>query len=247
MQRSKRRRGAWPNASSSSRCRNRRTPTPHPCQARNVISWHPRPHRPQSPNACLASSCTSTSCRCPSPPPTSPTNSRSTARKPSSMAPKARHPEKPAATATASSPAKSASKPSGHLDAHEIVQSVWSKYVEKTPQRVKLLDCFMAFLAVVGALQFLYCLLVGNFVRSSMRPQPLALGPVSPSPRLGFWLSLTCTALYSPSMPFWLASVPPSANSSSQPRSASRPILKTRPISRASRMNAPSLTMSLAR
>lgn len=33
-----------------------------------------------------------------------------------------------------------------------------------TPQRVKLIDAFMAFLVVVGVLQFVYCVLVGNYV-----------------------------------------------------------------------------------
>ena len=33
-----------------------------------------------------------------------------------------------------------------------------------TPQRVKLMDTFMGFLVVVGALQFLYAVLGGNFV-----------------------------------------------------------------------------------
>ena len=33
-----------------------------------------------------------------------------------------------------------------------------------TPQRVKLIDVFMLFLAVVGAFQFFYCVIVGNFV-----------------------------------------------------------------------------------
>ncbi|KAG7292530.1 hypothetical protein NEMBOFW57_002565 [Staphylotrichum longicolle] len=32
-----------------------------------------------------------------------------------------------------------------------------------TPQRTKLLDAFMAFLVAVGALQFLYCILAGNY------------------------------------------------------------------------------------
>lgn len=65
------------------------------------------------------------------------------------------------------------------MDAQEIVQDVWSKYVNKTPQRVKLLDSFMLFLVVVGVLQFVYCLIVGNFVRmlsnstSQQTPQPL--------------------------------------------------------------------------
>lgn len=35
-----------------------------------------------------------------------------------------------------------------------------------TPQRVKLVDVFMAFLVVVGGLQFVYCVLVGNYVGS---------------------------------------------------------------------------------
>ncbi|KAJ4288016.1 oligosaccharyltransferase complex subunit epsilon [Kalmusia sp. IMI 367209] len=83
------------------------------------------------------------------------------------MPPKSRVPEKPAA-ATHSTPVKSTaggakSSRSGSLDAQEIVQGVWNKYVEKTPQRVKLLDSFMVFLIVVGVLQFAYCLLVGNF------------------------------------------------------------------------------------
>ncbi len=33
-----------------------------------------------------------------------------------------------------------------------------------TPQRVKLIDVFMAFLVVVGGLQFAYCVVVGNYV-----------------------------------------------------------------------------------
>lgn len=49
-------------------------------------------------------------------------------------------------------------------DAQDIVQGVWNRYVEKTSQRTKLLDSFMLFLVVVGALQFLYVVLVGNFV-----------------------------------------------------------------------------------
>lgn len=39
--------------------------------------------------------------------------------------------------------------------------------MEKTPQRTKLIDVFMAFLVVVGVLQFVYCILVGNYVSFS--------------------------------------------------------------------------------
>ena len=33
---------------------------------------------------------------------------------------------------------------------------------------MKLIDVFMAFLVVVGGLQFVYCVLVGNYVRASI-------------------------------------------------------------------------------
>ncbi|KAL1609241.1 oligosaccharyltransferase complex subunit epsilon [Nothophoma quercina] len=57
----------------------------------------------------------------------------------------------------------SAAKPKSSNDAQDILQGVWNRYVEKTPQRTKLLDSFMLFLVVVGALQFAYVVLVGNF------------------------------------------------------------------------------------
>ncbi|KAF2682785.1 defender against death DAD protein [Lentithecium fluviatile CBS 122367] len=79
------------------------------------------------------------------------------------MAPKTRQPAQSTASASSTSAPARSNKSSGSLDAQDIVQSVWSNYLKKTPQRVKLLDSFMAFLVVVGALQFLYCLIVGNF------------------------------------------------------------------------------------
>jgi len=44
-----------------------------------------------------------------------------------------------------------------------VVSNIVNHYVEATPQRTKLLDSFMAFLVAVGALQFLYCVLAGNY------------------------------------------------------------------------------------
>ena len=44
-----------------------------------------------------------------------------------------------------------------------VVGTVWDHYLKDTPQRTKLIDAFMAFLVVVGALQFLYCVLAGNY------------------------------------------------------------------------------------
>lgn len=50
------------------------------------------------------------------------------------------------------------------LNAGEVLNSIWQKYVDETPQRTKLIDMFMAFLVVVGVLQFVYCVIVGNYV-----------------------------------------------------------------------------------
>ena len=49
-------------------------------------------------------------------------------------------------------------------DPSQIAQQFWSNYVDRTPQRVKLLDAFLAFLIAVGALQFVYCVIGGNYV-----------------------------------------------------------------------------------
>ncbi|KAL2022796.1 hypothetical protein VTK56DRAFT_4612 [Thermocarpiscus australiensis] len=44
-----------------------------------------------------------------------------------------------------------------------IVSNVAAHYRAATPQRTKLLDAFMAFLVAVGGLQFVYCVLAGNY------------------------------------------------------------------------------------
>ncbi|KAF2869453.1 DAD family-domain-containing protein [Massariosphaeria phaeospora] len=78
------------------------------------------------------------------------------------MPPKSRASAPPAPPLPAKS--SSASKSGGgSTSAQDIVQGIWSKYTAKTPQRVKLLDSFLAFLVVVGVLQFVYCVVVGNF------------------------------------------------------------------------------------
>ncbi|KAF7535144.1 hypothetical protein G7054_g5590 [Neopestalotiopsis clavispora] len=45
----------------------------------------------------------------------------------------------------------------------QIAMNIFDYYQKNTPQRTKLIDVFMAFLVVVGALQFLYCILAGNY------------------------------------------------------------------------------------
>jgi oligosaccharyltransferase complex subunit epsilon len=57
--------------------------------------------------------------------------------------------------------------------AQEILESIWNNYVEETPQRAKLIDVFMGFLLVVGGLQFLYCVIAGNYVSPSSMWQVL--------------------------------------------------------------------------
>ncbi|KAL3418996.1 DAD family protein [Phlyctema vagabunda] len=45
----------------------------------------------------------------------------------------------------------------------EITLSIWQNYLDTTPQRTKLIDVFMGFLVAVGVLQFVYCVIVGNY------------------------------------------------------------------------------------
>lgn len=49
-------------------------------------------------------------------------------------------------------------------DAQDVVRNMWNRYVKETPQRTKLIDVFMAFLVTLGAIQFVYCVLAGNYV-----------------------------------------------------------------------------------
>ncbi|KAK3078715.1 hypothetical protein LTS18_006807 [Coniosporium uncinatum] len=69
-------------------------------------------------------------------------------------------------SSSSSSSTKSGNSNAGLDEAQQIVNGIWDNYVKKTPQRTKLIDAFMAFLVVVGALQFVYCVIVGNFVSS---------------------------------------------------------------------------------
>ncbi|RDL34753.1 Dolichyl-diphosphooligosaccharide--protein glycosyltransferase subunit OST2 [Venustampulla echinocandica] len=59
-------------------------------------------------------------------------------------------------------PSKSSLK-NNHQSMQEIAVGIWQNYLDKTPQRTKLIDTFMAFLVVVGVLQFVYCVIAGNY------------------------------------------------------------------------------------
>ncbi|CAD0024974.1 unnamed protein product [Aureobasidium pullulans] len=70
-------------------------------------------------------------------------------------------PTKPIAASAKATSTKSTVRNS--TDAQEIALAVWDRYVQDTPQRVKLIDVFMTFLIFVGALQFFYCVIGGNY------------------------------------------------------------------------------------
>ncbi|KAM0434615.1 hypothetical protein ACHAPT_003713 [Fusarium lateritium] len=74
-----------------------------------------------------------------------------------------------AATAQASSSTTPASVPQpkakkgGAASWDKVLQNIYDHYIQDTPQRTKLIDVFLVFLVAVGALQFLYCVLAGNY------------------------------------------------------------------------------------
>ncbi|KAI1499136.1 defender against death DAD protein [Biscogniauxia marginata] len=65
------------------------------------------------------------------------------------------------AATTGSTAAKTTSNSSQQID--KVALNIVQHYQKQTPQRTKLLDLFMAFLVVVGGLQFAYCVLAGNY------------------------------------------------------------------------------------
>jgi len=77
----------------------------------------------------------------------------------------------PASSAPSSSltSAFTPTKPSSSVNtqsnnAQDVLLGLWNSYLKDTPQRVKLVDCFMAFLVVVGVLQFVYAVVGGSYV-----------------------------------------------------------------------------------
>jgi oligosaccharyltransferase complex subunit epsilon len=91
------------------------------------------------------------------------------------MAPKRNAREPTPSTATTQSttatsptpiPSKTSHKSNNNRSSQEIALGIWQNYLDTTPQRTKLIDVFMAFLVVVGVLQFVYCVIAGNYVCS---------------------------------------------------------------------------------
>ncbi|KAI1438018.1 defender against death DAD protein [Xylaria sp. CBS 124048] len=75
-------------------------------------------------------------------------------------------PKKPA---TAANPATTGSTTTTVMSAPsnsavgQVVVNLVQHYKKTTPQRTKLIDMFMAFLVILGGLQFAYCVLAGNY------------------------------------------------------------------------------------
>ncbi|KAI1188959.1 defender against death DAD protein [Nemania serpens] len=69
----------------------------------------------------------------------------------------------PAVGGTASTSTSSGSRSSTNRLFNKITLNIVQHYQKTTPQRTKLIDAFMAFLVIVGGLQFAYCVLAGNY------------------------------------------------------------------------------------
>ncbi|XDG06811.1 hypothetical protein ABKA04_006426 [Annulohypoxylon sp. FPYF3050] len=67
-------------------------------------------------------------------------------------------PERSSTTTASSTVAKTSTN-----DLNGFWQNSFDYYLKNTPQRTKLIDVFMAFLVIVGGLQFAYCVLAGNY------------------------------------------------------------------------------------
>jgi oligosaccharyltransferase complex subunit epsilon len=59
---------------------------------------------------------------------------------------------------------KSSSKSSpASSETSVAVSTLWKSYLNQTPDRLKFIDAFLAFIVLSGVLQFVYCVLVTNF------------------------------------------------------------------------------------
>ncbi|KAI1425453.1 defender against death DAD protein [Xylaria sp. FL1777] len=72
-------------------------------------------------------------------------------------------PKKPATATGPATTSTSSSSSSSSSQIDKIALNIVQHYQKTTPQRTKLIDTFMAFLVIVGGLQFAYCVLAGNY------------------------------------------------------------------------------------
>lgn len=81
------------------------------------------------------------------------------------FAPQSSNPVAPQPKASKSSPAASSTKAQNW---DKVLMNIYDSYLSDTPQRTKLIDVFLAFLVLSGIVQFVYCVLAGNYVRFSI-------------------------------------------------------------------------------
>ena len=92
-------------------------------------------------------------------------------------------PSKTPSTSTIPSSTSSSSSTtlSSKSSPQEIAVHVYRSYLRNTPSRTKLLDVFMAWLVVVGGVQFAYCVVGGNYVSppgTTLPSYPISLSPL---------------------------------------------------------------------
>lgn len=79
--------------------------------------------------------------------------------------------------------------PRANVQWSKVIPTLWSHYVNNTPQRIKLVDAFMMFLVVVGVIQFINCALLGTFVSPGKLYVPLSSANVySALQRFPLWI-----------------------------------------------------------
>ncbi|RPB10138.1 defender against death DAD protein [Morchella conica CCBAS932] len=72
-------------------------------------------------------------------------------------------PSTPSAPATTAASALSKASASSSNNPFTIFSKVYQNYTSTTAQRTKLIDAFLGFLVITGVLQFIYCVIAGNY------------------------------------------------------------------------------------
>jgi len=60
-----------------------------------------------------------------------------------------------------------ASTSAGVLDLPRVANVFFASYMETTPKRIKIIDCFLVYMTLTALVQIVYCALVGTFPYNS--------------------------------------------------------------------------------
>ncbi|KAL7272856.1 oligosaccharyltransferase complex subunit epsilon [Rhizina undulata] len=72
-------------------------------------------------------------------------------------------PPQPAVAPAAQAPTPVVAPKQASTSSQNPITSLYQNYLDITPQRTKLIDAFLFFLVITGVLQFLYCVIAGNY------------------------------------------------------------------------------------